>query len=159
MTYVAGVFLGIVVGFVLAAVWARRSEGSSRIGGRHALFLAVVAVALLGGSIGLARHGHNTHSTRGVGHATATTTSLAAPSPSSTTTTVTEPRAVVRVPDLLGKTRAEALATLKDLALIPKLQTLPSSSLPPGFVLSQNPVTQSLVTEGSTVSLVVSAAP
>ncbi len=164
MTYVAGVFLGIVVGFGLAAVLARRSPGFSPIGGRRVVFLAVAAVALVGGSIGLARRDHDAHPAAPVA---APTTSAVAPAPSSTTptptatatATATEPHPIVSVPDLVGKTRAAALAALRNLALIPNLQMLASPSVPPGYVLSQNPVTESLVTEGSTVSLVVSAAP
>ena len=155
MTFVAGTLLGVVVGFGIAALLIRRTSGASLVhGDRLGIAVAIAAVALVAASVALARMDHDDHNVAAPASPTSTTSSTRAPA----TSTTTEPRATVTVPNVVGETRNAALAALRNLGLHPHIETIAMTTVPPGFVLSQNPVTASLVAPGSTVSLVVSAA-
>jgi PASTA domain len=156
MMFVSGLLLGIVAGVGIAAWVARRTSGPLAFGGRRrGIPLAIAALALVILAMVLSRRDRDDHTPVAVPTSNSTTSEP----PTSSTTSTTKPRAIVTVPDLVGETRATALATLRNLGLHSSIQTIPASSVPPDFVLSQNPATASSVTAGATVSLVISAAP
>jgi serine/threonine-protein kinase len=66
-------------------------------------------------------------------------------------------RAEITIPDVTGKTAEEAMALLAGKDLKPQVfDTAPHPEIPPGNVVYQNPVAQSIVREGRNVYLTVS---
>ncbi len=66
-------------------------------------------------------------------------------------------RAEITIPDVTGKTAEEAMALLAGKDLEPQVyDTAPHPDIPPGHVVYQNPVAQSVVREGRNVYLTVS---
>ena len=60
------------------------------------------------------------------------------------------------VPDVVGKTQADALAALQDAGFVAVLTQQPSSTVPAGEVISQNPKGGVVAQAGTSVTLVVS---
>ena len=116
----------------------------------------VGAVVVVAAALAIAAFATRSHTTRT--RVSPTTTTSAAPSTStSNPPTSTRPRPTVTVPNVIGNERAAAVAALTKLGLAANVTTLANANLPGGFVLSQSPVTGTLVTPGTTVLLVVSA--
>ncbi|MDH4145307.1 MAG: PASTA domain-containing protein [Acidimicrobiia bacterium] len=65
----------------------------------------------------------------------------------------------VSVPGVLGQTESRALATLEEAGLRARVSYEETGRVQPGTVLQQNPVADTVVDPGSTVSLVVAVAP
>jgi PASTA domain len=126
-----------------------------RLAGARALTGVIAAIVLAVGAFALIRRGDDTPSPP---PPTSTST------PSSTTgrtatTATTAPAPNVSVPNVVGLTREAALTALQTAGLESHVESLPIDSAPSGFVLSQSPPPASQIPEGSTVALVVSAAP
>ena len=158
MTFLAGAIAGGVVGLVAGTMLQRRSTGSSVLESRSlatgiALLALVVAAVALAGSERDRDHGTGSAAATNV-----TSTTVAAVAASSTTTKVTS--GLVTVPNVSHPplTREDAEAALKRAHLEVNIETLALSNVPPGFVISQNPLPEATTTAGSTVTLVVSAA-
>jgi serine/threonine-protein kinase len=115
------------------------ASGSPRV------FVGLVALALAGTACG-----HTSHSR-------ISPTTTAPPPSTSASSTTTRPRPTVTVPNVIGKERAAAVAALTKLGLAADVTMLANANLPSGFVLSQSPITGTLVTPGTSVLLVVSA--
>jgi hypothetical protein len=128
MIFVAGAIVGGVAGLVAGAILQRRSAGSSVL------------------------------ESRSLATATNVTTTTAAPSSTTEATTSTTFGRLVTVPNVSRLARKDAEAALKRAHLEVNIETLPLANVPPGFVLSQNPLPEAKTTAGSTVTLVVSAA-
>lgn len=67
--------------------------------------------------------------------------------------------AVLKVPALVGKTRAQAEAQLDELGLRLKVEVVVEAALDPGLVVSQDPASGAEILAGATIELRVSAAP
>ena len=65
----------------------------------------------------------------------------------------------VAVPNLVEMTEEAALAELETLNLVGEVTTEPSDEIEAGLVISSNPAADTMVEEGSTVALIVSAGP
>jgi serine/threonine-protein kinase len=77
----------------------------------------------------------------------------------STTTPRSAPVHTVGVPNVVGLTRADALVALEDAGFAVHVDSMALGSVPDGFVVSQSPLPSAQLRKGSTVALVVSAAP
>ena len=77
----------------------------------------------------------------------------------STTTSRPTPVHLVSVPNVVGLTRADALLALADAGFAVHETSLATASVPNGFVVSQSPYPATELPKGSSVGLVVSAAP
>ncbi len=71
-------------------------------------------------------------------------------------TALTMRRSGVDVPDVGGKTQAQAEQVLKDIGLVPKVRSQPSGEAN-GNVISQEPMAGNSLKKGSTVTIVVSS--
>jgi membrane-bound lytic murein transglycosylase B len=79
-------------------------------------------------------------------------------SPPPTTEPPPEPEPVA-VPQVVGKTQAEAVAALESAGLAVAIQTAASSEVPEGNVISSDPAAGTSLNPGSTVTIVVSTGP
>lgn len=77
----------------------------------------------------------------------------------STSPPTSAPEHKVSVPNVVGLTRVAALADLQDAGFAVHVDTIALPSVPDGFVVSQSPLPAAQLRKGSTVALVVSAAP
>jgi Kef-type K+ transport system membrane component KefB len=159
MIFVAGAIVGGVVGLVVGAMLQRRSAGSSVLG-RSSLATAIALLALVVAAVALANSERDRDHGTGSAAATSVTTTTVAASSTTATTTSTTVKGLVTVPNVSHPplTRQDAEAALKRAHLEVNIETLPLSNVPPGFVISQNPLPEATTTAGSTVTLVVSAA-
>jgi hypothetical protein len=158
MTFLAGAIAGGVVGLVAGAMLQRKSAGSSVLESRS-LATAIALLALVVAAVALAgRERDRDHGSGSAATTNVTSTTVAAVAASSTTTQVTS--GLVTVPNVSHPpfTREDAEAALKRAHLEVNIETLPLSNVPPGFVISQNPLPEATTPAGSTVTLVVSAA-
>jgi hypothetical protein len=157
MIFVAGAIVGGVAGLVAGAILQRRSAGSSVLESRSlATAIALLALAVAAGALANSERDRD----HGTASATATnvTTTTAVPSSTTEATTSTTFGRLVTVPNVSRLARKDAEAALKRAHLEVNIETLPLANVPPGFVLSQNPLPEAKTTAGSTVTLVVSAA-
>lgn len=125
-----------------------------------ATVIAVIALVVAAGALANSErdHGHGPATVA----AAPTTTATPGPIGSTTTTTPdTAANALVIVPNVSHPplTRKDAEAALKRSHLLASVRTLALVNVPPGFVISQNPLPEATATAGSTVTLVVSTAP
>ena len=65
----------------------------------------------------------------------------------------------VAMPELRGRTRAEAEAALKELGLVPNVQEAENSEVEVGRVTDQSDGVNSAVDQGKTITIVVAKAP
>jgi serine/threonine-protein kinase len=65
----------------------------------------------------------------------------------------------VAMPELRGRTRAEAEAALKDLGLVPNVQEVENSQVEAGRVTDQSDPVNAAVDQGKTINIVVAKAP
>jgi serine/threonine-protein kinase len=65
----------------------------------------------------------------------------------------------VAMPELRGRTRAEAEATLKDLGLVPNVQEVENPEVEAGRVTDQSEPVNAAVDQGKTINVVVAKAP
>lgn len=65
----------------------------------------------------------------------------------------------VAMPELRGRTRAEAEAALKELGLVPNVQEVENSQVEAGRVTDQSDAVNSAVDQGKTINIVVAKAP
>lgn len=66
---------------------------------------------------------------------------------------------LVTVPNIVGQNQVSAISALSALGLTANVSTAPSSAVPSGNVISQNPANGAKVTSGSAVDVVVSSGP
>jgi PASTA domain len=118
---------------------------------------AISAVALVVAGIALARSGGHGRSAASSPTTTSSTTTTTVPEPAGSTTPSTQLGGTVSVPNVVGTARNVAVATLEKAGLKVSVDTLALANVPPGFVISQNPLPAGLVMPGATVALVVSA--
>ncbi|MDQ1426180.1 MAG: hypothetical protein QOD72_3678 [Acidimicrobiaceae bacterium] len=158
MIFMAGAIAGGVVGLVVGAMLQRRSPGSSVLG-RSSLATVIALLALVVAAIALANSERDRDHGTGSAAATSVTTTTVAASSTTATTTATTVRGLVTVPNVSHPplTREDAVAAVKRAHLEVNIETLALSNVPPGFVISQNPLPEATTTAGSTVTLVVSA--
>jgi hypothetical protein len=168
MIFVGGAIAGCVVGLVAGALLQRRFGHSSFAAGRGAA-ITIALVALLVAGVALAnsernRPGGTLAAAPVATGATATSAAgaLSSTTPaSSTTTSLNTSSRMVAVPNVSHPPleRTEAVAILKRAGLEVNVEPLPISNVPAGFVLQQNPLPAAKAAAGSTVTLVVTAAP
>jgi hypothetical protein len=158
----AGAIAGVVLGLVAGALLQRRAGGSSLAESRGvATTISLIALLVAAGALAASARDRDDS---GGSVSTATTTIAGATgtaSASSTTTSVPpEPAGLVTVPNVAHppRSRKDAVAILKRAHLEVNIETLALSNVPPGYVISQNPLPEVKTTAGSTVTLVVSAA-
>ena len=149
MIFVAGALVGAVLGFGAATIRARRT-------GELGVATILAAVALIVAAIALARSGGHDHVV--VAPTPTTTTSTTQVAASSTTTSTTQVAPTVSVPNVVGQARQQAVTALVAAGLRVSIDTLALANVPPGFVISQNPLPAGIVARGTTILLVVSAA-
>jgi serine/threonine-protein kinase len=65
----------------------------------------------------------------------------------------------VAMPELRGRTRAEAEAALKDLGLVPNVQEVANSQVEAGRVTDQSDPVNAAVEQGKTINIVVAKDP
>ena len=162
MVFLAGAIAGGVVGLVAGALLQRRAGRSSFVESRGvATTIALIALLVAAGALAAgARDREDSGGSVPVASAT-TAATTGTTSPSSTTTSVPAvPTGLVTVPNVSHPplSRKDAVAILKRAHLEVSIESLALSNVPPGYVLSQNPLPEAKTTAGSTVTLVVSAA-
>jgi hypothetical protein len=163
MVFVAGALAGLVVGLAAAALFPgvlfwRRAGRSSLIEGRG-FATAVALLALLVAAVALANSNRRIDRVGRVASAAPTTSPTTTRDAASTTTATTAPGGFVRVPNVEHIARVQAVPILRHAGLRVSIQRLPISNVPAGFVISQDPLPAATAAAGSTVTLVVSAAP
>lgn len=163
MIFLAGAIVGGVVGVVAGAMLQRRAHGSNVMeSGRLAITIAVLALAVAAVALADSQRDRDHGDPVAVASATTTTTTRTSSGGSGTTTTTRSvvSGSLVTVPNVSHPplTRKDAVAALQRAHLEAGIETLVLSNVPPGFVISQNPLPEATTTAGSTVTLVVSAA-
>jgi hypothetical protein len=152
MVFFAGALAGLVVGLAAGAVLQRRAGRSSPVEGRG--FATVVALlALLVAAVALA------NSDRETSRAATTTSTATTNAAASTTTATSPPDGLISVPNVVNIARRQAVPILRRAGFKVGIELLPVSNVPADFVISQDPLPAASARAGSTVTLVVSAAP
>jgi beta-lactam-binding protein with PASTA domain len=81
------------------------------------------------------------------------------PPPTTVPSTTIPPVTEIAVPDVVGQTEADATSAITGVALVAGSSEEPSEDVAEGIVISQDPSAGTEVTDGSTVSIVVSTGP
>ena len=165
MIFLAGAIAGCVLGLVAGALLQRRSGRPNFLDG-HGVATTIAVIALLVAAVALADSERGRDRNPGPAAAapgtTTTTGAHSGPSTASSTTTTSgsTPGGLVAVPNVSHPPleRNDAVAILKRAGLEVTIELLPLTNVPPGFVISQNPLPAAMTTAGSTVTLVVGAA-
>jgi hypothetical protein len=156
---VAGIVATVLAGFFVFRARAVAGQASGR---RFDLRAFTALLALVIALIALIRSGDS-----GDGSQTTTrpdaTDPAASSGPTSSAPTSSGPAtsapALVSVPNVVGLTQANATAQMQSAGLRVSVQTLPSRSIPSGYVVSQTPNALSSTTANAVVILTVSARP
>jgi len=159
MIFVGGAIAGGVVGLVAGALLQRRAGRSSFVESRG-LATTIALIALVVAAVALAASARDRGTSAGTAPAPSATTAGTSSASSTTTTVPTEPTGLVTVPNVSHppRTQKDAVAILRRAHLEVGIDTLALANVPPGFVISQNPLPEATTTAGSTVTLVISAA-
>lgn len=158
MVFFAGALAGLVVGLAAGAVLQRRAGRSSPVEGRG--FAAVVALlALLVAAVALANSDRRREPARRVTSGAGTTSPATTNAAASTTTATSPPDGLISVPNVVNIARRQAVPILRRAGFKVGIELLPVSNVPADFVISQDPLPAASARAGSTVTLVVSAAP
>jgi hypothetical protein len=159
MVFFAGALAGLVVGLAAGAALQRRAGRSSPMEGRRGFAIALALLALLAAAVTLANRGRD-RPARSVTSGAGTTTSPETTNVAATTTTATSaPDGLISVPNVVNIARRQAVPILRRAGLEVGIELLPVSNVPADFVISQDPLPAASVRAGSTVTLVVTAAP
>jgi 2-polyprenyl-6-methoxyphenol hydroxylase-like FAD-dependent oxidoreductase len=159
MIFVAGAVAGGVVGLILGALLQRRGAGPSVLESRS-FATGIAVLALVVAAVALAASARDRdHDIAPVVTSAATTTTTSMPTPTTPTTPPKVASGLVTVPNVSrpALSRKDAEAILNDAHLEVSVETLQLANVPPGFVISQNPLPGSKVKAGSAVTLVVSS--
>jgi hypothetical protein len=159
MLFFAGALAGLAVGLGAGAFLHRRTGRSSLMGSRG-FATAIAILALLVVAIALGNRDRRDQPGPATSQASPTTTSTTTKAAASTTTASPEPTGLISVPNVSHPplARRDAVTILKRAGLAVSIETLPLANVPPGFVISQDPLPAAMAVTGSTVTLVVSAA-
>ena len=164
MSFAAGVIAGIVATALVAFLVFKARVISGQTNVRLPdLRLTIAILALIIAIVALARSGKTTSTT--ASDTTTTTEAFVDPTPTTThgaSTTTTSTAAgggltTVTVPNVIGVSQATAIDRLHQAGLDAKVQLLPLTSVPAGYVVTQSPVAFATATSHSTVEIGVSS--
>ena len=158
MVFFAGALAGLVVALAAAAVFRHRAGHSSPMEGRG-FTTAVALLALLIAAVALANSNRRIDQAGRVASPAPTRSPATTGDAASTTTATSAPGGFVRVPNVEHIARVQAVPIVRHAGLEVSIERLPISNVPAGFVISQDPLPAATAAAGSTVTLVVSAAP
>lgn len=163
VSFAAGVVAGIVatalVAFLIFKARVIAGQTTTRLPDAR---MVIAVIALFIAVIALVRSGHtstnaSTHSSDTTDEPRPTAPTTATSGGTATSTTTSTVFTSVTVPNVVGAQQADAIKQLKRVGLDAKIELLPLSSAPPGFVVTQAPVALSTTTTHAIVTLGVSS--
>jgi hypothetical protein len=161
VTFVAGLVAGLVATAVFGLLAFKARVIAGRAGTRlPKLSTAIAVVALIVAVIALFRSGEADPRPTAPPGSTGDPPSTAPPSSTavSTSTTRSSVLATITVPNVVGLSQSAATLELQHAGLRSRIEPLPLSSVPAGFVVTQTPGAFTTTTSNSVVILGVSAA-
>jgi hypothetical protein len=161
VTFVAGLLAGLVAAAVFGLLVFKARVIAGRAGTRPPkLSTVIAAVALVVAVIALLRSGEADPRPTAPPGSTGDPPSTAPPSSTavSTSTTRSSALATIAVPNVVGLSQSAATLELQQAGLRSRIEPLPLSSVPAGFVVTQTPGAFTTTTSNSVVILGVSAA-
>jgi eukaryotic-like serine/threonine-protein kinase len=165
VTFATGLVAGIVaaafVGFLVFKARVIEGTANTRL---PDLRMVIAVAALVVAIVALVRSGHTDPGATSTAPSSTSSPTSTSPEPStssvsSSSTTTSSVFSTVIVPNLVGLSQSAAVAELQNAGLKSKIESLPLSNVPAGFVVTQTPGALSTTTTGAVVMLGVSGAP